>query len=192
MEIIPDLTDDAAQLIPNLATKRELDEWERQNILRAQTWALGRRVVGRRNPVDEIYLRELHRRMFDETWKWAGKYRTRDANLGCPFAEIHQRIGVLLGDVQFWIDHNTFDIDEIALRFHHRLVGQIHAFPNGNGRHARLLADVLIVKHKRPRFTWGRTNLVAVGQPRDAYLRALRSLDDNANDIQSLLEFARS
>ena len=64
--------DDAAELIPNLATKRELDEWERQNILEGQRWAFSSRVMKSRNPLAEIYLRELHRRMFGETWKWAG------------------------------------------------------------------------------------------------------------------------
>jgi len=70
--------------------------------------------------------------MFGETWKWAGKYRTRDVNFGCPFAEIYQRIPVLLGNVRFWIENNTFDMDEIAVRFHYQLVTEIHAFPNGN------------------------------------------------------------
>jgi Fic-DOC domain mobile mystery protein B len=126
--------------IPNLATKKELDEWERQNILEAQKWAFSSRVMKSRNPLDEIYLRELHRRMFEETGKWAGKYRTRDVSVGCPFREIYERIGTLLADARFWIGNKTFNLDEIAVRFHHRLVGPIHAFPNGNGRRARMLA----------------------------------------------------
>lgn len=184
--------DDAAKLIPNLATKKELDEWERQNILEAQKWAFSSRVMKSRNPLDEIYLRELHRRMFGETWKWAGRYRTRDVNLGCPYHEIPERIGMLLGDAQFWIANKTFTLDETAVRFHHRLVGQIHAFPNGNGRHARMLADVIVEKNGGARFTWGRANLVEVGPTRNAYLSALRALDDNDNNIQPLLTFARS
>lgn len=184
--------DDAAKLIPNLATKKELDEWERQNILEAQKWAFSSRVMKSRNPLDEFYLRELHRRMFGETWKWAGKYRTRDANLGCPFHEIYERIGMLLGDAHFWIANKTFTLDEIAVRFHHRLVGQIHAFANGNGRHARMLADVIVEKNGGARFTWGRANIVEVGPTRNAYLSALRTLDDNDGNIQPLLKFARS
>jgi Fic-DOC domain mobile mystery protein B len=185
--------DDAAQLIPNLATRGELDEWERQNILEAFDWAFSSRVLSSRNPLDEIYLRELHRRMFDQTWKWAGVYRIRDGiNLGCPFTEIHHRIATLLGDAQYWIDNNALSMDEIAVRFHHRLVWQIHAFPNGNGRHARLLASVLAASRGRPRFTWGRQNLVADRSPRDNYLAALRTLDQNDNNIKPLLDFARS
>jgi len=184
--------DDAAKLIPNLATKKELDEWERQNILEAQKWAFSSRVMKSRNPLDEIYLRELHRRMFGETWKWAGKYRTRDVSIGCPFHKIYERVGTLLGDARFWTGNKTFSLDEIAVRFHHRLVGQIHAFPNGNGRHARMLADVIAEKNGGARFTWGRANLVEVGPTLNAYLSALRALDDNDNNIQPLLTFARS
>jgi Fic-DOC domain mobile mystery protein B len=180
--------DDLAQLIPNLHSKRDLDEWERQNILDAQKWAYNPQVLARRNPLDEIYLRGLHRRMFDSTWKWAGKYRTKDLNIGCRFCEIHQRIAVLLGNTQFWIDNKTFDVDEIAVRFHHRLVSEIHAFPNGNGRHGRLLASAVVVKHGRGRFTWGR----GVEHARDQYLSGLRAMDDDNEDVQGLLKFARS
>jgi Fic-DOC domain mobile mystery protein B len=184
--------DDATQLIPSLANKRELDEWERENILVAQRWAFSSRVMNSRDPLDELYLRELHRRMFAETWKWAGKYRTRDVNLGCPFAEIYQRIPVLLGNVRFWMENKTFEIDEMAVRYHYQLVSEIHAFPNGNGRHGRLVASVLAIKHGRPRFTWGRANLVNIGSARNAYLEALRALDADTKNIQPLLEFARS
>jgi Fic-DOC domain mobile mystery protein B len=183
-------SDDAAQLIPNLAARQELDEWERTNILAAQNWAFNARVMRTRDPMDEVYLRELHRRMFGDTWKWAGKYRTRDVNFGCPFAEIYHRIPVLLGNVRFWIEKNTFDIDEIAVRFHYQLVTEIHVFPNGNGRHARLLANVLRVKHGRRRFTWGRANLT--GPARNLYFTALHALDADSTNIQPLLEFAKS
>jgi len=185
--------DDAAQLIPNLATRKELDEWERQNILQAQTWAFSPRVMKQRDPLDEIYVRELHTRMFGETWKWAGKYRTCNGiNLGCPFTEIHERMGALLGNVRFWIENKTFQVDEIAVRFHHQMVGQIHAFPNGNGRHARLIASVLAESLNRPRFTWGRTTLIEPGPARQAYLDALKAADANEVNIQQLVLFARS
>jgi Fic-DOC domain mobile mystery protein B len=184
--------DDAAQLIPNLAARKELDEWERKNILGAQTWAFNSRIISSRDPLEELYLRELHRKMFDETWKWAGKYRTRDVNFGCHFAEIYQRIPVLLGNVRYWIKNSTFEMDEIAVRFHYQLVSEIHAFPNGNGRHARMLANVLSVKYGKPRFTWGRANLVDTGPARETYFAALRALDADTKNIRPLLEFARS
>jgi Fic-DOC domain mobile mystery protein B len=182
-------------LIPPISKREELNEWERLNILIAREWALKPRVLSRVNPTDEIYLRKLHERMFNKTWRWAGKYRSYDGiDIGCPFVEIRQLIPQLLGSVRYWIENKTYgDIDEIAVRFHHRLVWQIHAFPDGNGRHARLLADVLVAKHGRPPFTWGPTNanLANEGAVRNAYLDALKALDANDHDIQPLLKFAR-
>ncbi len=56
----------------------------------------------------------------------------------------------LLDDTQFWIDHTTYPPDEIAVRFKHRIVS-IHCFPNGNGRHTRLMGDIIVEKiFKRP------------------------------------------
>jgi Fic-DOC domain mobile mystery protein B len=185
--------DHRAQLIPSLATRDELNQFERLNILEGQRWALSPRVLRSRSPLDEIYLRELHERMFRRTWKWAGKYRMNDFyNLGCPVAEIRERVGVLIGDASCWLEHKTFGIDEIALRFHHRLVFQIHGFPDGNGRHARLLADVIAVKYGAERFTWGGGNLRNENPARAAYLAALKVLDADDRNIQPLLQFARS
>jgi Fic-DOC domain mobile mystery protein B len=183
--------DELAQLIPNLATKEELNQWERQNILAAIEWAMSPRVLKREDPFIEPYLRELHKRMFDQTWRWAGKYRTSDKNLGVRFHEILNRIAVVLGDAHYWIDHQTFDLDEIAIRYHHRLV-RIHPFPNGNGRHARLLADVVAVKNGRERFSWGLKEFFDILPARREYIQCLKAADANNEDVQGLLKFARS
>jgi Fic-DOC domain mobile mystery protein B len=181
--------DEEADLIPNLATRDELNEWERQNILEADGWALKSRNAGRLGFLAEAYLRELHRRMFDQTWKWAGHYRLTEKNIGIPFSQIQDSLGALLGDVRYWIDNGTFAPDEIATRFHHRLVF-IHPFANGNGRHARLMSDVLAMRQGRPVFTWGGAALVPVCELRSRYIEALRAADEN--DIEPLLGFARS
>lgn len=183
--------DDLAQLIPSLATKQELNEWERKNILEATEWALNPRVLRRRDPLVEPYIRELHKRMFDQTWKWAGKYRRSDKNLGVPFHQILNHLALVLADAQFWMEQKTFDVDEIAIRFHHRLVS-IHPFPNGNGRHARLLADVIVAKEGREPFSWGSKELIAVGPARAEYIRCLKAADADREDIIGLLKFARS
>jgi hypothetical protein len=108
------------------------------------------------------YLRTLHAKMFDRVWKWAGTYRKHELNIGCDLREITQRIPQLLGNTRYWLDKETFPIDECLIRFHHQLVSKIHPFPNGNGRHARMITDVLAVKFGRPEFTWGAgANLVA-------------------------------
>lgn len=180
--------EEIADLIPNLATKEELNEWERENILRAREWIVGDRTAARDLASDD-YIRKLHARMFDQTWKWAGEYRRMEKNLGVPVDEIRERLMALFGDVRYWIENNTYPPDEIGVRFHHRLV-LIHPFSNGNGRHARLIGDVLAMKLGRPTFSWGSTNLVKEGEARTDYLKAIRAADDG--DIEPLLKFARS
>jgi Fic-DOC domain mobile mystery protein B len=181
--------EEQADLIPELTTKEELNEWERQNILEAFAWALNPRNLQRNNPLSETYIRDLHQRMFDQTWKWAGTYRTTEKNIGIPHYQIRESLSVLLGDARYWMEHQTFERDEIAIRFHHRLVA-IHPFANGNGRHARLIADVVAQRMGRPVFTWGGRHLVPAGDFRRTYIDALRAADKN--DIQPLLRFART
>jgi Fic-DOC domain mobile mystery protein B len=176
-------------LIPSLATQHELNEWERENILVARAWALARRQIKHANPFAEAYVRELHRRMFSETWKWAGSYRRSAKNLGVPAHEIRERLATLLGDARYWVEHHTYPVDEIAVRCHHQLV-LIHPFPNGNGRHARLYADALAIHLGRAEFSWGRQTMIAAGPTRAAYLQALRAAD--GHDLEPLLRFARS
>jgi Fic-DOC domain mobile mystery protein B len=184
---------EAEQLIPKISTMKELNEYEALNILEAQMWAFSTRTMNSTNPLDESYVRTLHAKMFDQVWKWAGTYRKHELNIGCDPREITQRIPQLLGNTKYWLDKKTFPIDECLIRFHHQLVSKIHPFPNGNGRHARMITDVLAVKFARPEFTWGAgANLVAETTARAAYLAGLRDLDANADDVKPLLEFSRS
>lgn len=180
--------EELADLIPSLATKEELNEWERENNLQARAWAIEDRASAADIPSDE-YVRKLHKKMFDQTWKWAGEYRRTERNIGAPVHEIRERFVVLCGDVRYWIDHRTYPPDEIGVRFHHRLTF-IHPFPNGNGRHARLIADILVVKLGGPPFSWGSANLLKEGEARANYLEAVRAADNGG--IHPLLKFARS
>jgi Fic-DOC domain mobile mystery protein B len=185
---IPLSPEELADLIPNLATKQELNEWERENILRAREWAFADRSAAS-DLASDGYVRKLHAKMFDQTWKWAGEYRRTEKNLGVPVHQVRERLVSLFGDALYWIQNNTYTTDEIAVRFHHRLV-LIHPFPNGNGRHARLIADLIAMKLGRPAFTWGSANLVKPSEARMAYLHAIRAADNG--DIQPLVRFARS
>jgi len=182
--------DELEGLIPNLSLKRELDEYERLNFLEGHKWAMSARVMKTRDPLSEAYVRILHQKMFDQTWKWAGIYRWSEKNIGCLVHEIRDRIPALIENARYWVEHHTFPVDEIAVRTHHETVGRIHAFPNGNGRHARLWADVIAVKHGSTAFTWGLNSIAAIGPTRDAYFKSLKIADDG--DIRDLLAFARS
>jgi Fic-DOC domain mobile mystery protein B len=180
--------EELSDLIPNLAAREELNEWERENILRARRWALGRRNF-KSDPVSDEYIRKLHDKMFDQTWKWAGCYRKTEKTIGVPVKQILEMLITLLGDTTYLIENKTYPADEIAVRFHHRLV-LIHLFPNGNGRHARLIADVVAVKLGRPVFAWGGLRLIKPGEAREKYLQALRTAD--GGEVVPLIEFARS
>jgi Fic-DOC domain mobile mystery protein B len=178
--------DERRQLIPTyITTRAQLNEAEQIGITGADSWAFSRR----RHILDEKVLLDLHKRMFGKVWRWAGTLRTTERNIGIEAYKIRTELRPLLDDVRFWIDHKTYPPDEIAVRFHHRLVW-IHPFPNGNGRHARIAADLLAASLGRPRFTWGSVSLVQVDETRARYIAALKAADNH--DIAPLLTFARS
>lgn len=174
------------ELIPShIAFRSELNELEQENIARAQDWALGRRRV----LLSEKFIQDLHRHMLGDVWRWAGRYRTSERNIGIAHGGIPVALRLLLDDTGAWMANQTFSVDEIAVRFHHRLV-KIHPFPNGNGRHARLMADLLVMSLGGARFSWGSADLQNTGDMRRRYISALQAAD--RHDIAALLLFARS
>lgn len=178
--------DELASLIPShITTQGELNEWEQLNIVQGEQWARKQR----KEILNEGFLRQLHKQMFGETWKWAGDFRKSDKNIGVDWLNIGVELKKLLDDVRYQVEHNAFPGDEIAVRFHHRLVS-IHPFPNGNGRHARMMADLLVERLGKARFTWGSKSLVDPNDTRKQYIAALQAAD--ARNIAPLLAFARS
>jgi Fic-DOC domain mobile mystery protein B len=177
-----------AQLVPkHITTQGQLNEWEQTNIVEALKW-----LKRSRHPavLTEEFCRELHKRMFRKTWKWAGTFRQSDKNIGCDWRQVPTRLRQLLDNAQFWVNDKVFPLDEIAVRFHHQLV-RLHAFPNGNGRHSRLMTDKLLNDAGGHPFSWGNgVNLEADGDVRNIYLDALRTAD--AGDIAKLRAFVRS
>jgi Fic-DOC domain mobile mystery protein B len=175
-------------LIPTIATRGELDEFEQQNIEQAIAWTLSRSFKAE-NVFTEDFLKAVHKRMYSNVWSWAGKFRNSNKNIGVDKWQIKTALGYLLEDVKYWYAHDTYPPDEITIRFKHRLVS-IHCFPNGNGRHSRLMSDIVIEKVFRlPVYTWGAANLVKHGDQRVAYLKAIKTAD--AGEIQPLINFAR-
>lgn len=167
----------------------DLNEAEQENILAGAAWARGRRGRRPEDILSTAYALSLHRRMFGDVWKWAGTCRATARNIGIEAYQIQGEMAVLFDDVRYWTLHETFPPDEIAVRLHHRLVA-IHPFPNGNGRHARLLADLLIERLGGEPFSWGGGGLADAGELRARYVAALRAADNH--DIGPLLAFARS
>jgi Fic-DOC domain mobile mystery protein B len=173
-------------LVPSyIALRHELNEAEQANIGDALSWT----ELRNRDVLDRKFLNELHRRMFGNVWRWAGQYRNTARNIGVDAHRISTDVQQAIDDARYWVEHATYPVDEIAVRFSHRLVF-IHPFPNGNGRFSRLVGDLLAEKLGKQPFTWGKTNLIAAGNIRAQYVEALRAADNH--DIRPLLLFARS
>ena len=176
-------------LIPSIATRAELDEFEQQNIEQAMQWTLGRSL----KPgviFTEDFSRTVHKRMYGDVWAWAGSFRKTNKNIGVDKWQIPIELKTLSDDAKYWYENNTFPPDEMALRFKHRLVS-IHCFPNGNGRHSRLMADIIIDKiYGQPLFSWGTLKDTNEGDARKSYLKAVKTADQG--DYSLLLAFARS
>jgi len=173
-----------------ITNRQDLNQAEEANIAKGFAWANGRRSLKPDDILTIDFVRALHKQMFGDVWSWAGDFRTRDVNIGNVQAHrIPVDLPAMLDEVKYWADHQTFSSDEIAVRLHHRLV-EIHPFPNGNGRHARLMADLLIQRLDGRPFSWGSGSLKSVGELRKRYVEALKMADDH--DLQPLIEFARS
>jgi Fic-DOC domain mobile mystery protein B len=169
-----------------ITTRADLNEAEQANIDEAVAWTERRRDA---ELLTEGFVFELHKRMFGDAWSWAGSTRKTGKNIGIDPVHIHVQLDGLLRDARYWMDHGSFPPDEIAIRMHHGLVA-IHPFPNGNGRHARLMADLLIVQLGGTPFSWDGGTLRDIGTLRAEYIAALRAADQH--DFAPLLAFARS
>ena len=175
--------------IPSITTREELDEFEQLNIEKAIQWTFGKK-ISVEQLFSEKFIKELHKRMYGEVWKWAGTFRTSEKNLGIKNYLIAIELKQLLDDAIFWKENNTYSPSELAIRFKHRLVS-IHCFANGNGRHSRLMADLIMEKlYDSNFFSWGSSNLVKANETRSNYKQAVRKADNN--DIEPLISFAKS
>lgn len=182
MDTTPISADELDALIPAIVTKEELDAFEANNIRKALNWADGNTRL-RRSLLSDTSLRELHQRMFGETWRWAGQYRKTEKNIGIEPFRVSSEVRNLVEDVKCWLEFSSdspadssYSPAEITARFHHRLVS-IHPFPNGNGRHARLATDLLCQAQGWPLPNWNR----------GGYIEALQRAD--VGDFGPIIEF---
>jgi Fic-DOC domain mobile mystery protein B len=187
-EATPIDPDEAVGLrLNHITTQGELNRWEQENIVEALAW------IEKTKPTDilnEQFIKQLHKRMFGNVWKWAGQFRRSGKNIGVLWHQIPENIKNMCDDVPEWIQSQYESPEEMAVRFHHRLVW-IHPFPNGNGRHSRLMANIFLenVLHGSP-FTWGNQDLSNPNESRSRYINALQEADNG--NLVPLLEFANS
>lgn len=179
----------AALKINSISTRQELDEFEQQNIESALEWLM-RQNISVEELLSEKFIKDLHFKMFGAVWKWAGKFRQTNKNIGVDWISIPVELKKIFDDCRYWLDKKIFSEEEIAVRLKHRLVC-IHPFPNGNGRHSRLMADTMMEKvFHQPIFTWGGENLNSISDNRSKYIQAVREADKG--NYMPLLEFAKS
>jgi Fic-DOC domain mobile mystery protein B len=179
--------DELNGLIPTYITLQgELNILERENILEAANWALGKKSL---DCLNISFCLDLHKRMFSKVWKWAGKIRKSDKTIGVPKEQIISNLKQLFDNTNHWIQNKTYSFDETCVRFHHQLVA-IHPFPNGNGRHARLLTEIIQNVNGVATFTWGNSDLYKESEARTEYIKALKSADQK--DYSLLLRFVRN
>ncbi len=184
-----DLEEREGLRIKTISTLEELNEFEQLNIEKAMEWSLVKKFS-----MDKIlnvsFINIVHKKMFEDVWLWAGEFRKTNKNLGVDKLQISSQLSNLIGNCKYWIENSTYDPDEIAVRFKHKIVS-IHCYPNGNGRHSRLIADIMI-KHlfRLAHFSWGREDLSGSEIKRQTYLAALHKADQG--NILPLLKFARS
>ncbi|APZ45170.1 cell filamentation protein Fic [Polaribacter reichenbachii] len=175
--------------IKSITTQREHNEFEQLNIEKAVEWIIKTNSKPE-NILTEKFIKNLHKKMYADVWKWAGEFRKTDKNIGIKWTLIAIELKNLFDDTKFWIENKTFSPDEIAIRFKHRIVS-IHCFPNGNGRHSRLMADIIMESiFAKEIFSWHKSNMVKADETRKKYIIALRTADNG--DIMPLLSFAKN
>lgn len=176
-------------LIKTITTHGELDEYEQLNIEKAIKWTLTRKFK-----VDQVlseeFIKTLHKKMLGDVWSWAGEFRKTEKNIGVPWINIGTELKVLLDDTKYWIKNKSYSNEEIAIRFKYRLVN-IHCFANGNGRHSRIMADIIMesIFAEAP-FSWNQSNIVKADQIRKNYINALHDADNG--NIKPLINFAKN
>lgn len=175
--------------INSITTQGELDEFEQLNIEKAVEWTISMKFKPEKI-LTEKFVKDLHKKMYADVWKWAGEFRRSEKNIGITWTQIGIELKNLLDDTKYWIENKTYSPEEIAIRFKHRIVS-IHCFPNGNGRHSRMMADIILDSlSKTDMFTWHQSNMVKANETRKTYIQALREADNG--NIEPLIIFAKN
>lgn len=175
--------------IKSITSQGELDEFEQLNIEKAVEWTIHTNLKPEKI-LTEKFIKDLHKKMYNDVWKWAGEFRKTDKNIGIKWTQIGLELKNLIDDTKYWIENKTYSPEEIAIRFKHRIVA-IHCFPNGNGRHSRLMADIIMESiFGKEIFSWHKSNMVKADETRKVYITALREADKG--NINPLIKFAKN
>lgn len=183
--------EDRQGLLLPITTLQELNDAEAANILICQTWLFARkRRLSSTSILTTSWVKALHRRMFNEVWRWAGEFRNLDTNIGVAKENISYELSALIEDIKAKVkarEEWSLSEEEIAIELAYKAV-LIHPFPNGNGRWARDLGDALMISLNKNRFTWG--SKLNPDLRRAAMLTSIRKA--GVGDLVSYLKFAKS
>lgn len=175
--------------IKSITTQKELNELEQLNIEKAVEWTIHTNLKPERI-LSEKFIKDLHKKMYGDIWKWAGEFRKSEKNIGIKWTQIGIELKNLIEDAKYWIENKIYSSEEISIRFKHRIVA-IHCFPNGNGRHSRMMGDILMESiFGKEVFTWHQSNMIKADETRKKYIAALREADNG--NINPLIEFAQN
>lgn len=175
--------------IKSITTQGELDLFEQLNIEKAVEWTM-RTNFKPENILTEKFIKDLHKKMYSDVWKWAGEFRRTEKNIGVPWTNTGLELKNLLDDTKYWIALQTFSPEEVAIRFKHRIVS-IHCFSNGNGRHSRMMADIIMESiFGNELFSWHQSRVIKTSEIRKMYIKALKEADNG--NIKPLIEFAKN
>ncbi len=162
--------------VKGVTTRSELNKIEAENIRKAVVKYLATTPNRRTARFDLLWVFQLHREMFGDVWAWAGTIRTTVTNIGVAPNQIEVGLAALLDDLAFWEQQGEDELKQ-AVMLHHRAV-HIHPFQNGNGRWARLLANIWLRVLGDQLTEWPEETIGAESVIRDDYLAAIKAADE--------------
>ncbi len=162
--------------VKGISNRAQLSVVEAENIRKVIVKYLSKRPTRKMAPFDLSWFKRLHKQMFGDVWRWAGRIRREDLNIGVRWSLIETSLQELADDLAYWERDGT-NVLERATRLHYRAVF-IHPFQNGNGRWARMLANILLKRNDGSVTEWPDPELGdAASSIRGEYLTALQAAD---------------
>jgi len=168
-----------------MGTRAELNQAEAENVRKVMVKYFAAKPSRRSAPFTLSWARRLHKQMFGDVWKWAGQFRRENLNIGCDWHQVQIQLQALLDDLAFWEGQGHSLLDQ-AVRLQHRAV-RIHPFRNGNGRWARMLANIWLKRHGHPITEWPEESIGSNSVIRNEYLAAIRATDEGDDGALSEL-----
>jgi fido (protein-threonine AMPylation protein) len=156
-------------------TRRQLAQPEAENIRKATLKYLTGKLTCRKAPFDVAWMLRLHHEMLGDVWQWAGQTRRTGCQFGVDWQQIEMQLYGTVEDLEIW--QESMDLLEQSTNLHFRGVW-IHPFQDGNGRWARLLANIWLRLNGEPIVEWPAEVSGIESRIRQEYLDCIRHAID--------------